>query len=191
MVLDITRELTNAPVYPGDPAPRLEAVSRMAYGDSCNLSVLHACLHNGTHMDAPRHFVPDGADAAEIPLERCVGACSVVEWQGEVTGEDAEKLLPHVERRLLFKGEAELTRVPLSCLLMRRCCSSGVEPQSVAPAACSVQVHKELLGAGVLLLEGLDLSEAAEGRYDLVAVPLKIAGADGTPVRAFLMPRTI
>ena len=76
MVLDITRELTNAPVYPGDPAPRLEAVSRMAYGDSCNLSVLHACLHNGTHMDAPRHFVPDGADAAEIPLERCVGACN-------------------------------------------------------------------------------------------------------------------
>ena len=144
MVLDITRELTNAPVYPGDPAPRLEAVSRMAYGDSCNLSVLHACLHNGTHMDAPRHFVPDGADASAA---------------------------------FVFADAAMLL--------------IGVEPQSVAPAACSVQVHKELLGAGVLLLEGLDLSEAAEGRYDLVAVPLKIAGADGTPVRAFLMPRTI
>lgn len=191
MLLDITRELMDAPVYPGDPAPQLEAVSRMAYGDSCNLTALHACLHNGTHMDAPRHFVSDGADAAEIPLERCVGACSVAEWQGEVTGEDAEKLLPHVERRLLFKGEAELTPSAAFVFADAAMLLIGVEAPSVAPAACSVQVHKELLGAGVLLLEGLDLSEAAEGRYDLVAVPLKIAGADGTPVRAFLMLRTI
>lgn len=190
-ILDITRELTGAPVYPGDPAPRLEAISRLAYGDSCDLTVLHACLHNGTHMDAPRHFVPDGADAAALSLESCVGGCSVVEWQGEITGEDAEKLLPHVERRLLFKGEVEVTPSAAFVFAAAPMLLIGVEAPSVASAAYTGAVHKELLGAGVLLLEGLDLSQAEEGRYDLVAAPLRIAGADGAPVRAFLLPRNL
>ena len=67
--IDITRELLTAPVYPGDPAPQLEAISRMAWGDICNTSVLHTCLHTGTHLDAPRHFNPDGADAEQVLLE--------------------------------------------------------------------------------------------------------------------------
>ena len=71
--IDITRELLAAPVYPGDPAPRMEELRRMKLGDECNVSAIYACLHNGTHLDAPRHFVPDGQAIDEIALSACMG----------------------------------------------------------------------------------------------------------------------
>ena len=77
--IDITRELLTAPVYPGDPEPRLEAMSRIELGDVCNTSLLHACLHTGTHLDAPRHFVPEGADTEQALLEAGQGAANWVE----------------------------------------------------------------------------------------------------------------
>ena len=103
--IDITRELLTAPVYPGDPEPRLEAMSRIELGDVCNTSLLHACLHTGTHLDAPRHFVPEGADTEQALLEACVGDCTVVAFDGLLLGAQAEALLGRVRRRLLFKGK--------------------------------------------------------------------------------------
>ena len=70
------------------------SLCRLEFGDVCNTSSLHACLHNGTHMDAPRHFVPDGTDAAHVPLDACIGECSVVNFDGLLLGAQAEALLP-------------------------------------------------------------------------------------------------
>lgn len=183
--MDITRELTGAPVYPGDPAPVLTPLCRIAYGDACNTTQMSACLHNGTHMDAPLHFVEGGADIASVSLSACIGPCSVVELSGELTGQQLERLLPRLERRVLIKGTVELTPSAAFVLTDSGTVLLGVEPQSVSMGQTAA-VHRQLLGSGMVLLEGLDLSQVDEGRYFLVAAPLKIAGADGAPVRALL-----
>ena len=181
--------MLSAPVYPGDPSPSLEALCRLEFGDVCNTSSLHACLHNGTHMDAPRHFVPDGTDAAHVPLDACIGECSVVNFDGLLLGAQAEALLPGLRSRVLFKGKMELSPSAAFVLADSGLRLLGVEGQSVAPAECTVAVHRQLLSSGMVLLEGLDLSGVEEGIYFLMAAPLKIDGADGSPVRAILLER--
>ncbi len=188
-ILDITREMLEAPVYPGDPAPSLEPLCRLRFGDACNTSALHACLHNGTHLDAPLHFIPDGTDAAQAALDACVGECSVVEFDGLLLGAQAEELLPGLKPRVLFKGNTELSPSAAFVLAGSGVRLIGVEAPSVAPAECTAPVHRQLLDSGVLLLEGLDLSDAHEGTYFLFAAPLKIRGGDGAPVRALLLER--
>lgn len=188
-MVDITRELFAAPVYPGDPRPELEPVMRIETGDACNLSVIHACLHNGTHMDAPLHFFADGRDMAEVSPEEAIGECSVVEWDGELTGADAERLLPALRPRVLFKGAVQITPSAAFVLSDSQVTLVGVEAQSVEPDGGDGGVHRQLLGANVLLLEGIDLRKVEPGVYFLIAAPLKIAGADGTPVRAILLER--
>ncbi len=189
-IVDISREMLTGPVYPGDPSARLEPLCRIEFGDVCNTSGLYACLHNATHMDAPRHFVPDGADAATVGLEACIGECCVVAFDGLMLGAQAERLLPRLRKpRLLLKGRAELSPSAAFVLADAGLCLIGVEGQSVAPAECTTPVHRQLLDAGMVLLEGLDLSGVEEGTYFLVAAPLKIEGADGSPVRAVLLER--
>lgn len=188
-IIDITRELFSAPVYPGDPRPELEAIHRIEDGKICNLSAIHACLHNGTHMDAPLHFCADGKDIAEVDPDACIGECSVVEWDGYLTGADAERLQPSLRPRVLFKGNVQIT--PSAAFVLSDCQVTliGVESQTVEPDGGDGMVHRQLLGGNVLLLEGIDLSNVQEGTYFLMAAPLKIAGADGTPVRALLLER--
>ena len=185
--IDITRELLTAPVYPGDPEPRLEAMSRIELGDVCNTSLLHACLHTGTHLDAPRHFVPEGADTEQALLEACVGDCTVVAFDGLLLGAQAEALLGRVRRRLLFKGKTLISPSAAFVLSDAGFRLVGVEGPSVSPAECEAAVHRQLLGSGMVLLEGLDLSAAEPGGYFLFAAPLKIRGGDGSPVRAVLL----
>lgn len=187
--IDITRELLAAPVYPGDPAPRMEELRRMKLGDECNVSAIYACLHNGTHLDAPRHFVPDGQAIDEIALSACMGECSVVEGEGLLLGAQAEELLPKLKPRLLFKGRVQISPSAAFVLSDAGIELLGVEAQSVAPPECTAAVHRQLLGSGMVLLEGLDLSKAKPGTYFLFAAPMKIAGADGAPVRAVLLER--
>jgi arylformamidase len=156
----------------------------------CNTSELTACVHNGTHFDAPLHYIEDGKDVDSVELEACVGECSVVEFEGVLLGAQAEKMLPRMHPRVLFKGEMEISPSAAFVLSTAGLCCVGVENQSVAPPESSGQVHRQLLGNGVVLLEGLDLSCVSEGSYFLFAAPLKIAGSDGSPVRAILVERT-
>lgn len=186
--IDITREMIGAPCYPGDPAPRLEPISRLSDGDSCNLSAISACLHNGTHIDAPLHFLPEGEDAAQMALDNCIGECSVLALSGELTGAQLEGRLPFCRPRVLFKGEVSLTQSAAFVLIQAGVKLVGVEGTTVARER-TAEIHRLLLGAGVCLLEGLDLSRAEPGTYMLIAAPLKIAGADGSPVRAVLLER--
>lgn len=188
-IIDITKELFSAPVYPGDPRPELEPVYRMESGNICNLSVLHACLHNGTHMDAPLHFCADGKDMANVGLEDCIGECSVVQWDGELFGADVENMLPALRPRVLFKGNVQISQSAAFVLSDSQVTLVGVESQTVEPENGDFTVHRQLLGNNVTILEGIDLSKVEEGTYFLFAAPLKIAGADGTPVRAILLDR--
>lgn len=187
-LIDITRELMSAPVYPGDPAPELTPLCRIAYGDACNTTAVSACLHNGTHLDAPCHFVAQGSDITEVPLAQCVGECSVIELSGALTGQQLERILPRLKERVLIKGQVEITPSAAFVLTDNGVRLLGVEPQSVAMDQ-GAAVHRQLLGSGMVLLEGLDLSAAEEGTYFLFAAPVKIAGADGAPVRAVLVKR--
>lgn len=187
-LLDITRELTTAPVFPGDPMPELKPLCRIAYGDVCNTTAISACLHNGTHMDAPLHFVEEGEDIASLSLSRCVGECSVIELSGPITGQQLERILPRLRDKVLIKGAVEITQSAAFVLTDNGVTLLGVEAQSVASEQIAA-VHRQLLGSGMVLLEGLDLSKVEEGTYFLFAAPLKIGGADGAPVRAVLVER--
>ncbi len=186
-LIDITRELMKAPVYPGDPAPQLQPLSRISLGDSSNTTAISACLHNGTHMDAPRHFFPQGDAVEKVDLNACIGECTVIECDGLLLGDRAEELLPYLKKRVLFKGTVQLTPSAAFVLSGAGVLLLGVEQPSVAPPEYTEEVHRQLLGTGMVLLEGLDLTEAVVGEtYLLMAAPIKIAGADGAPVRAVL-----
>ncbi len=188
-LIDITRELMRAPVYPGDPSPSLTKLSNMTAGDVCNTTAIEMCLHNGTHMDAPRHFFPLGESIDKVPLEACIGECIVVECNGLLLGDAAEELLPKLKnkKRVLFKGSVQFTPSAAFVLSGAGLVLIGVEEPSVAPPTYAEEVHRQLLGSDMVLLEGLDLSKAEAGvPYLLMAAPLRIAGADGAPVRAVL-----
>ena len=141
-------------------------------------------------IDKPYDYLlPDGTDAAHVPLDACIGECSVVNFDGLLLGAQAEALLPGLRSRVLFKGKMELSPSAAFVLADSGLRLLGVEGQSVAPAECTVAVHRQLLSSGMVLLEGLDLSGVEEGIYFLMAAPLKIDGADGSPVRAILLER--
>ncbi len=188
-LIDISREMFTAPVYPGDPTPELEPICRLELGDVCNTSVYHGCVHNGTHMDAPLHFLPETLDIAEIPLEVCCGECSVIEWEGPLLGAQAENLVKFSHPRVLFKGHIEITPSAAFVLSDSGLLLVGVEPQSVAGHADTVAVHRQLLQSGMVLLEGINLTDVKPGSYFLFAPPIKLGDSDGAPVRAVLVDR--
>ena len=191
-IIDISQELLSARVYEGDPTPKIDTVSDMKNGDLYNLSVLSMCLHNGTHIDAPRHFFERGKTVDEMPLEAFVGRCYVAEHQGYVTENDAKAILEKALRenaaeRILLKGDLTVTEEAARIFTEAKIKLLGNESQSVGPADTPMAVHKILLSAEVILLEGIVLNEAREGVYLLSAAPLNIKGAEGSPCRAWLM----
>ncbi len=184
--MDISREWLSAPVYPGDPVPKTEKISDLHLGDECSTSVIHACLHTGTHMDAPCHFWEGAGDAQSIELSVCCGDCCVIEANGTLVGEQLEKYMWMTPSRILFKGDVTLSQSAAFVLMDAGVRLVGVEGMSVAPYDAEAEVHRLLLSGGVVILEGLDLSKVEAGQYILHAAPIRIAGADGAPVRALL-----
>ncbi len=184
--IDISREWVSAPVYPDDPAPQTEKRSDIHMGDVCTTSVIHACLHTGTHMDAPCHFWEGAGDIESIPLSVCCGDCLVIEASGTLVGETLEDHLWIAPKRVLFKGNVTLSQSAAFVLLDAGVKLVGVEGVSVAPFEEEAEVHRLLLSSNVAILEGLDLSAVEAGPYVLMAAPIRIAGADGAPVRALL-----
>ena len=190
-IIDISRELLSAPVYPGDRVPSVTHVTDTSLGDVATVSDISACLHNGTHLDAPCHFFPAAADVNDYPLDTLCGECFVVEANGVLTGEEMENILARrvgIER-LLIKGDATLSQSAAFVLCDAGLKLIGVEGTSVAAASETAVVHRKLLAEPIAILENLDLSAASEGWYLLFAAPIKIDGADGAPVRALLLER--
>ncbi len=192
MIYDITQELFSCRVYPGDPKPVCERVLQTANGDICNLTKFSMCAHNGTHVDAPFHFIGDGKTIDQVGLSSFVGDCYVGTKNGDVSADDAKALLAAAKEagaaeRILIKGEAVVTKEAAEVFSEAGILLLGNESQTVGPLEAPMEVHLILLGKGIVLLEGIELSEVSEGRYFLSAAPLNLGGADGAPCRAYLI----
>ena len=193
-IYDISQEVFTCQVYPGDPAPSRERLCSMENGDLYNLTAFAMCAHNGTHIDAPFHFLKDGKTVDAVGLEPFVGMAFVAEHRGTVAGEDAvqiiakaKKLNPQAARRILIKGDIEISLEAAKVFASSELLLLGNEPQTVGPENAPMAVHLALLNAGVILLEGIRLAQAPEGVYLLSAAPLNLSGADGSPCRAVLI----
>ncbi len=191
---DISQEVFSCQVYPGDPAPERKALSSMEKGDPYNLTAFYMCAHNGTHVDAPFHFLKGGKTIDAIGLEAFVGPASVTEHHGIVSGSDAMEIFeksrnrdPEAAKRILIKGDAVVSAEAAKVFASKGILLLGNESQTVGPEDAPMEVHLILLSAGVVLLEGIRLAKVEEGRYFLSAAPLNLSGADGSPCRAFLI----
>lgn len=185
-IYDITKELFSAPVYPGDPFPAAEEYYSIKDGDGCNLTLLRFGSHAGTHVDAPLHYYDGGTDAAGILPEKCAGMCFVAEAEGKLDKIQMRSLAERT-KRLLIKGDAEITPEAAREAAENGILLLGVEKQTVGTEETQDLVHRILLGGNVVILEGLELGGIREDEYLLCALPLKMKGADGSPVRAVLM----
>ena len=186
---DISQEVFSCGVYPGDPKPQKQTLCSTEAGDLYNLTAFSMCAHNGTHIDAPFHFLGDGKRVEQMELEQFVGECYVARHTGDVTAADAEAILQKAggAERILLAGNVTVTAEGAEVFASRSIRLLGNESQSVGPENAPMQVHKILLGKGVALLEGIVLRGIPEGRYFLSAAPLNLAGSDGAPCRAYLM----
>ncbi len=186
---DISQEVFSCAVYPGDPRPERQVLSATAAGDPYNLTAFSMCAHNGTHIDAPFHFLPGGKTVEQLEPEVFVGDCYVARHHGDVTAADAECILKRSggARRILIAGEATVTLEAAEAFAGAGILLLGGESQSVGPEEAPMAVHLALLGRGVALLEGVVLTHIPQGRYLLSAAPLKLAGADGAPCRVILL----
>ena len=196
LIYDISQEVFGCQVYPGDPAPEKKRISSMEEGDLYNLTAFSMCAHNGTHVDAPFHFIRDGKTVDEIDLDAFVGMAYVAEHQGTVSGDDAAEIIkkakkqdPEAAKRILIKGNAEVSSAAAKVFASSGILLLGNESQTVGPEDAPMEVHLILLGAGVILLEGVRLKDVSEGVYLLNAAPLNLSGAEGSPCRAVLIAR--
>ena len=184
------------------PPFELEERRRMSKGDPNNSSALNMSVHSGTHIDAPFHFVADGNTIDQLPLERFIGPALVfaVEAERYITKEHVAGIRLDGATRVLFKTrnsellhqreydpdfvafsvEAAQSLVELGVELV------GLDYLSVAHADEQVPVHRAFLDHGVVLLEGIDLSAVAPGRYELMCLPIPLGDSDGAPCRAVL-----
>jgi len=193
-IYDIAQELFGSVVFPGDPAPKKDRLKMMDNGDLYNLTTVSMCAHNGTHVDAPSHFIRDGKNIDEISLDSVVGKAYVAEHEGVVTAEDIKTILKNARaadseaaKRILVKGKAELSYEAAQVLVDEHILLYGNESQTVGPESAPMATHQLMLGAEVVLLEGVRLGEVSCGVYLLSAAPINFGGVEGAPCRAILI----
>ena len=209
-IFDISLSISpDLPVWPDDPPIELELIESMEAGAHANVSRLSAGVHTGTHVDAPHHFLNDGCTIEQLPLDVLTGPCYVIQLPDGVETITAEALdgmsLPANITRILFgtsnsrlwsRGEMEFQEDFVAVaedgarwLVDHGFRLVGVDYLSVAPFGDSVPTHTVLLQAGIVVVEGLDLSAVPRGFYDLYCLPLKLLGSDGAPARAILIQK--
>ena len=193
-IYDISQEVISCKVFPGDPAPERKVLASMDAGALYNLTAISMCAHNGTHIDAPSHFIKDGITVDAVCLEAFIGMAYMAEHHGIVSGDDAARMLetakalnPKAAKRILIKGPAVVSAEAAEVFAAADILLLGNESQTVGPEDAPMAVHHILLGAGAILLEGIRLTKVPEGVYFLNAAPLNLAGADGAPCRALLI----
>ena len=189
-IIDISRKFFQTEIYPGDPEPTVEQICEIGENSECNLSVVRACVHTGTHADAPLHFISGGDSIDSLPLDAFVGPCRVIEVpEGVITGEYVDKYFPEECERLLIKGNGKAFFMDSSAqeLAQRNLRLIGTDSLSVGCKGNQTGPHKAFLGGGVAVLEGLDLSKVKAGNYFLFAPPVLFDGLEGAPVRAVLI----
>ena len=188
-IYDISQEVFSCKVFPGDPKPERMVMSTMSDGALYNLTAFSMCAHNGTHVDAPFHFLQEGKTVDQMPLDTFVGECFVARHCGDVTAADARTILEKADgaERILIAGPATVTVEAAEVFASGNIKLLGNESQTIGPENAPMQVHLILLTRGIALLEGVILTDIPEGKYILSAPPLNLSGADGAPCRACLM----
>ncbi len=193
-IYDISQEVFGCQVYPDDPSPKKAVLKSMEKGETYNLTAFSMCSHNGTHIDAPFHFVKNGKTVDNISLDTFIGMAYVAEHRGIITGDDAVEIIQKAKKqnteaakRILIKGDVEVSLEAAKVFAASGVLLLGNEPQTVGSQNAPMAVHLVLLGADVVLLEGIRLAEVPEGVYFLNAAPLNLAGTDGSPCRAVLI----
>ena len=188
-IYDISQEVFSCAVYPGDPKPEKQTLYSTGAGDLYNLTSFAMCAHNGTHMDAPFHFLHNGKTVDRMDLSIFAGDCYVARHEGNVTAADAEEILNKAAgaERILIAGKATVTAEAAEVFADGRIKLLGNEGQTVGPEDAPMQVHLILLRREIALLEGIVLHGVPEGKYFLSAAPLNLGGADGAPCRAYLI----
>lgn len=193
-IYDISQEVFGCRVFPGDPSPQREIILSISKGDICNLTAFNMCAHNGTHVDAPYHFINDGKTLDQVDPDRFIGYAYVAGHEGDISAEDAEAILEAAKKkderaaeRILIKGNATLTEDGAAVFAKAGIKLYGNESQTVGPEDAPMNVHLIMLGAEVVLLEGIRLEAVPEGVYLLHAAPINLGGADGAPCRATLI----
>lgn len=204
---DITLTLSSTlPSWPGDTPFELERVQKIELGDTANVSTLKMSVHMGTHVDAPDHFLNNGKTVERLSLSILSGRAYVLHLPDVdlITASILEKAeIPPRTRRILFKTRnshywekqlpgfqtdfVALSPDAAQYLVDRGVKLVGIDYLSIAPYHQGLVTHQILLKAGVVILEGLDLSSVSQGRYSLYCLPLKLAGSDGAPARAILI----
>lgn len=181
-------------VFPGDPAPDRQILNSIEAGDLYNLTALSMCAHNGTHVDAPSHFIKNGKTIGELDLSKLIGEAFVADFTGNVTAEDAKMILakaaaisPESAKRILLKGKTTVTLEAAELFADSGVWLVGNESQTVGPEDAPLKVHLTLLAAEVVLLEGIRLANVPEGVYLLNAAPINLGDAEGAPCRAVLI----
>ena len=195
MIYDISQELFSCAVYPGDPSPVRTTLASLEQGDIINLTAFSMCAHNGTHLDAPAHFIKDGKTVDELDPAAYLGDCYVARCEGDVTAEEAAAILAKASaagasERILIAGKATVTEAAARVFAEAGIKLLGNESQTVGPENAPMAVHLILLGADVVLLEGLVLTHVPEGKYLLSAAPINLGGCEGAPCRALLVGET-
>ena len=177
MIYDITQEVFSGRVYPGDPQPQFTRVKDYAMGAQSRVTQLTMQVHAGTHIDAPVHRVQGGKGIDRIPLEKCIGACEVIDFAHR------EKLQNSESKRVLFKNCEEIDEETALLLVEKQVVFVAAEGPSIGNRA----VHRILLENEVAVLEGAVLSGVPEGVYTLYAPPVLLGDCDGAPCRAVLI----
>lgn len=195
------------PVWPGDPAITLKRVQKIEDGANANVSRIEMSVHTGTHVDAPYHFLKDGSTVERLSLKVLIGRAYVVHLDDSVDLimpehlQDAE--IPPRTRRVLIrtrnskfwtreyrtfdKGYVAIDASAAEYLVKRGVKMVGVDYLSVAQFGNTKPTHVTLLKAGVVIVEGLNLSQVSQGRYNFYCLPLKLDKSDGAPARAVLV----
>ena len=194
IIYDISQEVFQCAVFPGDEAPERRVVETIGNGSICNLTALSMCAHNGTHIDAPYHFYKDGKTIDQLDLGRVVGKCFVTFCEGIVTAEMAQEIIdkariidPEAAKRILIGADAVVTLEAAQVFVREGILLLGNESQTVGPIEAPAEIHYEFLRAEVVLLEGIRLQGVEEGVYWINAAPLNLGQADGAPCRAILI----
>ena len=191
-IYDISQKVFESKVYLGDPKPSYNIIKDMKSGDLYNLSEFSMCVHNGTHVDAPLHFIKNGKSIDEIPLSSFVGDCFVARFEGEIEENEALMILNkakllQADKRILIAGKAVIKASAARVFAENDILLIGNESQSVGPLNAPMEVHLILLNKDIVLLEGINLDGVKEGKYLLNAAPLNLYPLEGAPVRAILI----
>ena len=188
---DISINAADCKLYPGDPQTKIISLQSIEKGDSCNLSAVNMCLHAGTHIDAPLHFIKNGKGIMDIGLAPFIGECTVISVKENITGKFIEEhITPRIDR-VLFRTEGEfyLDRTGAYALVDTKIQLVGIDAMSIAADFDEDVTHIKLLQNGIYILEGLNLKGIRDGNYMLFAPPINIGNTEAAPCRALLIEK--